>query len=88
MILPAIPQRTAESRLVAPTPIIDALMQWVVLTGIPQGHINAPCEAISITVAAEASGKAMNWSEGSNPHSNCFNNPPAADSRTRTNSQG
>ena len=47
-ILRATPQRTAESRLVAPTPIIDEVIQWVVLTGIPK------CEATSITVAAEA----------------------------------
>ncbi len=46
-ILPAIPQRTADSRRVAPTPIIDVLMQWVVLTGIPRN------EATSITEAAE-----------------------------------
>ena len=48
IILPAIPQRTAEKRVVAPTPIIDELTQWVVLTGIPS------CEADSMTIAAEA----------------------------------
>ena len=47
-MLPAIPQRTAEKRRVEPTPITEALMQWVVLTGIPR------CEAASITMAAEA----------------------------------
>ena len=47
-ILPAIPQRTAENLLVAPTPITAELTQCVVLTGIPS------CEAISITPAAEA----------------------------------
>ena len=46
-ILPATPQRTAERRLVAPTPMMDELTQWVVLTGIPK------VEAISTTVAAE-----------------------------------
>ena len=35
MILPATPQRTAESLLVAPTPTIAPVMVWVVLTGIP-----------------------------------------------------
>jgi len=45
----AIPHRTAERRLVAPTPMMAALIQCVVLTGIPR------CEATSITVAAEAS---------------------------------
>ena len=44
----AIPHLTAERRLVAPTPIIEVLIQCVVLTGIPK------CEAISMTVAAEA----------------------------------
>ena len=48
-MFPARPQRTAEKRRVAPTPIIEELMQWVVLTGMPRN------EAISITVAAEAS---------------------------------
>jgi len=48
-ILPTIPQRTAESRLVAPTPMIAELTQWVVLTGIPNS------EASSMTVAAEKS---------------------------------
>lgn len=46
-ILRAMPQRTAERRLVAPTPIIEVLIQCVVLTGMPK------CEAISITVAAD-----------------------------------
>ena len=45
-MLPATPQRTAERRLVAPTPIMDELMQWVVLTGMPI------LEAASITTAA------------------------------------
>ena len=45
-IVLAIPQRTAESRRVAPTPIIAELALWLVLTGLPS------CEATSITVAA------------------------------------
>src|SRR5208283_300569 len=31
----AIPQRTADSRLTAPTPTMAPVMVWVVLTGIP-----------------------------------------------------
>src|SRR5437763_9411078 len=31
----AMPQRTADRRLVAPTPTIAPVMVWVVLTGIP-----------------------------------------------------
>ena len=35
-MFPATPQRTAEKRLMAPTPIMEAAVQWVVLTGIPR----------------------------------------------------
>jgi len=38
MIFPATPQRTAVSRLVAPTPTIAPAIVWVVLTGIPHTH--------------------------------------------------
>ena len=31
----AIPQRTADKRLVAPTPTMAPVMVWVVLTGMP-----------------------------------------------------
>src|SRR5436190_21584156 len=34
-ICPAMPQRTADSRRVVPTPIIAQVMVWVVLTGTP-----------------------------------------------------
>ena len=41
-----IPHRTAERRLVAPTPIIAPVMVWVVLTGIfrysVRYNVNAP----------------------------------------------
>ena len=47
IILPAIPHLTAEKRVVEPTPITAALIQCVVLTGMPK------CEATSTTVAAE-----------------------------------
>ena len=36
MILPATPQRTAESLFVAPTPTMAPVMVCVVLTGIPK----------------------------------------------------
>ena len=32
------PHRTAESLFVAPTPMIDPAIVWVVLTGIPTFH--------------------------------------------------
>src|SRR5438270_13275276 len=35
-MFPATPQRTAEMRLLAPTPMMQALMQWVVDTGKPK----------------------------------------------------
>jgi hypothetical protein len=35
-MFPATPQRTADSRLLAPTPMMQALMQWVVETGTPR----------------------------------------------------
>jgi len=37
-ILPATPQRTAVNRLKDPTPMIDPVMVWVVLTGIPKAE--------------------------------------------------
>src|SRR5512135_24977 len=48
-ILPATPHLTADSRFVAPTPMIVEEMIWVVERGSPI------LEAISITVAADAS---------------------------------
>jgi hypothetical protein len=48
-ILPATPQRTAESLRVAPTPIMAEEMAWVLETGIPMEA------AIWITVAAAVS---------------------------------
>jgi len=35
MMLPATPQRTAEKRRVAPTPMTEEVMTWVVETGSP-----------------------------------------------------
>ena len=35
-MLPATPQRTAESRFVAPTPMIAEVIVWVVEIGAPQ----------------------------------------------------
>jgi len=49
IMLRATPHLTAERRLVAPTPITEPLMHWVVLTGIPR------LDAASITAAAAVS---------------------------------
>ena len=50
-----IPHRTAERRLVAPTPIIAPVMVWVVLTGIfrysVRYNVNAP--AVSATTPSK-----------------------------------
>src|SRR6266576_175823 len=48
-ILPATPQRTAESRSDEPTPMIALEMTWVVETGIPK------CDAVRMIVAAVVS---------------------------------
>jgi hypothetical protein len=48
-IRPARPQRTAERRLVAPTPTIEPVIVCVVLTGIPQ------CVASWIAIAPPVS---------------------------------
>src|SRR5881398_3064882 len=48
-IRPAIPQRTADNLLVAPTPRIAEEMTWVVETGIPKRL------AVSMTAAAAVS---------------------------------
>ena len=48
-MLPATPQRTAESRSLEPTPMIALEMTWVVETGIPK------CDASRMIVAAVVS---------------------------------
>ena len=35
-IRPATPQRTADNRLIDPTPMMAPVMVWVVLTGTPR----------------------------------------------------
>jgi glycerol-3-phosphate acyltransferase PlsY len=52
-ICPATPQRTADSRLVAPTPTIDPVIACVVLTGTPV------FVAISSAIAAPVSAAAF-----------------------------
>ena len=58
IILPATPQRTAESLVVAPTPTIAPVIVWVVLTGIPA--MDAPI--IEQAAAASALNPPMGWS--------------------------
>ena len=53
----ATPQRTADNLLVIPTPIMEPLMVWVVLTGTPN-----PCEmpnmvsALAVSAATPSTG--------------------------------
>ena len=45
----ATPQRTAEKLFIVPTPIIEPVIVWVVLTGIPK------IDAIEIVIPADVS---------------------------------
>ena len=49
--LPAIPQRTADNRLVEPTPKIQAVMVWVVLMGAPMTEAQAMTAAADVSAA-------------------------------------
>ncbi len=50
-IFEATPQRTADERLDIPTPIIEPVTVWVVLTGIPK--IDDPITVIAPPVSAQ-----------------------------------
>src|SRR5262249_20760624 len=50
-ILPATPQRTAENRCIAPTPMIEPLIVCVVLTGMPAMAV--PINVIAPAVSAQ-----------------------------------
>ncbi len=52
MMLPATPQRTADSRRVAPTPMTDELMTCVVDTGRPYAAV-ASMTALATVCAAK-----------------------------------
>ncbi len=49
IISPATPQRTAEKRRDAPTPMIAVLIVWVVLTGMPSSLANPMAVAADLT---------------------------------------
>ncbi len=74
IILPATPQRTAESLLVEPTPTMAPVIVWVVLTGIP---------AIDRTNNGAGGGRfstaAANRLKFGNLGPHRFDNPPAAE---------
>src|SRR5450755_3975456 len=50
------PQRTAESLLVAPTPIMEPAMVWVVLTGIPNFSLINNVMAPAVSALTPSSG--------------------------------
>ena len=50
-MFPAIPQRTAVTRRVAPTPMMAPVIVWVVLTGIPKRV--APMRELAAAVSAQ-----------------------------------
>ena len=57
MIRIVTPHRTAERRLTDPTPMIEDVMTWVVLTGIPKcavpSRISAPLVSAANRIALE-----------------------------------
>src|SRR5678810_522154 len=55
-MFPATPQRTAEMRLLAPTPMMQALMQWVVDTGMPKWLAERIVAVPAISAATPCSG--------------------------------
>ena len=50
------PQRTAESLFVAPTPMIDPAMVWVVLTGMPSFSLIKSVIAPAVSALTPSSG--------------------------------
>ncbi len=50
-IWPATPHRTADHRLVAPTPTMAPVMAWVVLTGMPRKVANRIADAAPVSAA-------------------------------------
>ncbi len=53
----ATPQRTADNRCTAPTPMIAPVMVWVVLTGIPDNAV--PNSVIAPAVSAQKPPKGL-----------------------------
>src|SRR4029079_17302871 len=55
-IWPATPQRTADSRRVAPTPTIAPVIAWVVLTGTPSWVAVSSANAAPVSAANPPTG--------------------------------
>ena len=55
-ILAVTPQRTAEKRLIAPTPMTDEVIVWVVLTGSPMCAVARSTAAAPVSAANPCTG--------------------------------
>ena len=55
----ATPQRTAERRLVAPTPIMAVLIVWVVLKGMPKREASSMVKAAPVSAAKPWTGSSF-----------------------------
>jgi hypothetical protein len=58
-IRPAMPQRTAESRLAAPTPTIAPVIVWVVLTGMPIADAMNTAAAPPVSAQTPPTGRSL-----------------------------
>src|SRR6188474_819216 len=58
-ILPATPQRTADSRFAAPTPMIAPVIVWVVLTGIPRADARKIAVAPPVSAQKPPNGRSL-----------------------------
>ena len=56
MRLKVTPQRTADKRFVAPTPMIDPVIVWVVLTGIFSASVTNKVIAPAVSAATPSNG--------------------------------
>ena len=58
-ILPATPQRTADSRCVAPTPTIEPVIVCVVLTGMPPTAVPMSITAPAVSAQKPPTGRSL-----------------------------
>jgi hypothetical protein len=58
-IWPATPHRTAANRLMAPTPKMEPVMVWVVLTGTPRKEEKKSVEAAAVSAQKPSTGRSF-----------------------------
>ena len=56
---PATPHRTAEKREIAPTPMIEPLIVWVVLTGMPPMAVPMSVTAPAVSAEKPPTGRSL-----------------------------